>query len=99
MILKVPPELEAKLARLAAQTGRTVEQVALDLLASSVIMKNGSDAKSRRVERPLVKVDCSTTMRSSIESTSAIAADARSMERHATTISGTLRATPGRPSR
>ena len=36
MILKVPPELEAKLARLAAQTGRTVEQVALDLLASSV---------------------------------------------------------------
>jgi predicted transcriptional regulator len=36
MTLQVPPELEAKLARLAAQTGRTVDQVALDLLASSV---------------------------------------------------------------
>ena len=36
MTLQVPPELEAKLARLAAQTGRSVDQVALDLLASSV---------------------------------------------------------------
>lgn len=36
MTLQVPPELEAKLARLAAQTGRTVDQVALDLLANSV---------------------------------------------------------------
>jgi predicted transcriptional regulator len=36
MTLQVPPELEAKLTRLAAQTGRTVDQVALDLLASSV---------------------------------------------------------------
>jgi predicted transcriptional regulator len=36
MTLAVPPELEAKLARLAAQIGRTVDQVALDLLASSV---------------------------------------------------------------
>ena len=32
----VPPELEAKLTRLAADTGRTVDQVALDLLAISV---------------------------------------------------------------
>ena len=31
---KVPPELEAKLTRLATETGRTVAQVALDLLAS-----------------------------------------------------------------
>jgi predicted transcriptional regulator len=31
-----PPELEAKLTRLAAETGRTIDQVALDLLASSV---------------------------------------------------------------
>ena len=36
MNLQVPPELEAKLTRLAAQTGRTVDQVALDLLVSSV---------------------------------------------------------------
>jgi predicted transcriptional regulator len=36
MNLQVPPELEAKLARLAAETGRTTDQVALDLLASSV---------------------------------------------------------------
>ncbi len=36
MNLRVPPELEAKLTRLAAETGRTADQVALDLLASSV---------------------------------------------------------------
>jgi predicted transcriptional regulator len=36
MTLEVPPELEAKLARLTAQTGRTLDQVALDLLASSL---------------------------------------------------------------
>ena len=36
MNLQVPPELEAKLTRLAAETGRTADQVALDLLASSV---------------------------------------------------------------
>ena len=36
MNLQVPPELEAKLTRLAADTGRTVDQVALDLLASSM---------------------------------------------------------------
>lgn len=35
MNLQVPPELETKLTRLAAETGRTVDQVALDLLASS----------------------------------------------------------------
>jgi predicted transcriptional regulator len=36
MNLHVPPELEAKLTRLAAEAGRPVDQVALDLLASSV---------------------------------------------------------------
>ena len=36
MNLQLPPELEAKLSRLAAETGRTVDQVALDLLTSSV---------------------------------------------------------------
>jgi predicted transcriptional regulator len=36
MNLRVPPELEAKLTRLAAETGRTVDQLALDLLATSL---------------------------------------------------------------
>jgi len=36
MNLLVPPDLEAKLARLAEERGRTVDQVALDLLTSSV---------------------------------------------------------------
>jgi predicted transcriptional regulator len=36
MNLQVPPELAAKLTRLAEETGRTVDQVILDLLASSV---------------------------------------------------------------
>src|SRR5687768_2731264 len=36
MNLQVPPELEAKLTRLAAETGRTADQVALDLLATSM---------------------------------------------------------------
>ena len=36
MNLQVPPELEAKLTRLASETGRTADQVARDLLASSV---------------------------------------------------------------
>jgi predicted transcriptional regulator len=36
MNLQVPPELEAKLIRLATETGRTADQVALDLLANSV---------------------------------------------------------------
>ena len=36
MTLQVPPELEAKLNRLASETGRTVDQVALDLLITSI---------------------------------------------------------------
>jgi predicted transcriptional regulator len=36
MDLHVPPELEAKLARLAADTGRNADQMALQLLADSV---------------------------------------------------------------
>ena len=36
MDLHVPPELEAKLNRLAANTGRDAGQVALDLLNTSV---------------------------------------------------------------
>ena len=36
MNLQVPPELEAKLTRLATETGGSVDQVALELLASSI---------------------------------------------------------------
>jgi predicted transcriptional regulator len=36
MDLQVPSELAAKLVRLAEQTGRTADQVALDLLRDSV---------------------------------------------------------------
>ena len=36
MNLQVPPELEAKLTRLATETGRSVDQVVLGLLASSI---------------------------------------------------------------
>ena len=36
MNLQVPAELAAKLTRLATETGRTADQVALDLLATSV---------------------------------------------------------------
>lgn len=36
MNLHVPPDLEEELTRLAAETGRTIDKVALDLLASSM---------------------------------------------------------------
>jgi predicted transcriptional regulator len=36
MELHVPPALEAKLNRLAAETGREPEQLALDLLSTSI---------------------------------------------------------------
>ena len=36
MDLHVPPELEAKLNRLAAETGRNADHIALDLLANSI---------------------------------------------------------------
>jgi predicted transcriptional regulator len=53
-----PPELEAKLTRLAAETGRTADQVAIDLLASSVdydnrfrgeVEKGRASARERRL--------------------------------------------------
>lgn len=52
MNLKVPPELEAKLARLAAETGRTPDQVALDLLASSVDHDEWFRAEKGRAAAP-----------------------------------------------
>ena len=36
MDLHIPPELEARLNQIAAETGRNADQVALDLLARSV---------------------------------------------------------------
>jgi predicted transcriptional regulator len=36
MKLTIPPELAAKLSRLAAETGRTIDQTAVDLLSISV---------------------------------------------------------------
>ena len=36
MDLHIPPELEAKLNQIAAETGRTADQVALELLGGSV---------------------------------------------------------------
>ena len=58
MNLQVPPELEATLTRLAAETGRTADHVALDLLASSVdhdewfraeVEKGRASARERRL--------------------------------------------------
>jgi predicted transcriptional regulator len=36
MNLQVPPDLEAKLARMAAESGRTIDELAIDLLANSI---------------------------------------------------------------
>jgi predicted transcriptional regulator len=58
MNLQVPPELEAKLTRLATETGRSVDQVALDLLSSSIdhdewfrakVEKGGASARAGRL--------------------------------------------------
>jgi hypothetical protein len=80
MNLHVPPELEAKLTRLAAETGRTVDQVALELLRARWTTTNGSGAKSRRAGSPPVKADCSTTRMSPLGWTGAIVADARPLD-------------------
>jgi predicted transcriptional regulator len=61
MNLQVPPELEAKLTRLAAETGRTVDQVALELLASSVDHDEWFRARLKRVTPPPAKAGCSST--------------------------------------
>jgi predicted transcriptional regulator len=52
MNLQVPPELEAKLTRLAAETGRTVDRVALDLLATSMDHDEWFRARSKRAAPP-----------------------------------------------
>lgn len=48
MDLRVPPDLEARLSRLAAERGREVDQVALELLTSSI---DYDDWFRREVER------------------------------------------------
>jgi predicted transcriptional regulator len=80
MNLQVPPELEAKLMRLAAETGRTVDQVALDLLASSVDHDEWFRREVERAVFPLAKAGCSTTTKSPLAWASAIAADARPLD-------------------
>lgn len=64
MNLQVPPELEAKVTGLTAKTGRTIDQVALDLLASSVDMMNGAGAGRRTAGSPPMNGGYSTTPKS-----------------------------------
>jgi predicted transcriptional regulator len=61
--LQVPPELEAKLTRLAAETGRTADQVALDLLASSVDHDEWfrSEVEKGRADKPWRSLLLTTT--------------------------------------
>jgi hypothetical protein len=80
MNLHVPPELEEKLMRLAAETGRTADQVALDLLASSVDHDESFRTGSKRVAPPRVKAGCSTTMMSLLVGIGDIAADAHPLD-------------------
>jgi hypothetical protein len=62
MDLQLPPELEAKLTRLASETGRTVDQVALDLLASSIDLTSGFAPRSKRVAQSPAKARRSIAM-------------------------------------
>ena len=55
MDLQVPPELEEKLNRLAARTGRTADQVALDLLSNSVEHDEWFRLKSKKSVSLLAK--------------------------------------------
>ena len=80
MDLHVPPELEAKLNRLAAGTGRDAEQVALDLLANSLEHDDGSGVKWRRAESPHMRGGYSIARSSWPESNSAIVPDARPLD-------------------
>jgi hypothetical protein len=80
MNLQVPPELEAKLTRLAAQTGRTADQVAIDLLVSSVDHDEWFRGEVERVGLLRVRADCSSMTMSSLAWTSAIEADARPLD-------------------
>jgi predicted transcriptional regulator len=76
MNLQVPPELEAKLTRLATETGRTVDQVALDLLANSMDHDEWFRGEVERAALLPAKAGCSSTMKSRLAWISAIAVDA-----------------------
>jgi predicted DNA-binding protein len=62
--LQIPLELEEKLNRLAAQTGRTADQVALDLLAHSVEYDEWFHAESKKAASLLAKGDYLTINKS-----------------------------------
>jgi hypothetical protein len=80
MNLQVPPKLEAKLTRLAAETGRTADQVALDLLASSMDHDEWFRAEVEKAAPPPVRAGCSSTMTSLLAWIGAIAGDARPLD-------------------
>ena len=80
MNLQVPPELEAKLTRLAAETGRTADQVALDLLASSIDHDEWFRSEVEKIAPPHAKVECSGKTTSPVGWIGAIAADARPLD-------------------
>jgi predicted transcriptional regulator len=74
--MQVPPELEAKLTRLAAETGRTVDQVAVDLLTTSMDHDEWFRAEVEK-GRTAAKAGCSSTMTLLPAWIADIAADAR----------------------
>jgi predicted transcriptional regulator len=64
MDLQVPSELEARLARFAAQTRRTVDEVAVDLLVSSVDHDEWFRTEIKRGRGAPARADCSSTTKS-----------------------------------
>ena len=80
MNLQVPPELEAKLTRLATETGRSVDQVALDLLASSIDHDEWFRVEVEKGRASAREGGCSSTMTSRLGWISAIAGDARPLD-------------------
>ena len=80
MNLQVPSELEAKLTRLAAETGRTADQVALDLSASSVDHDEWFRAEVEKGRAAAREGRRSSTMTWLLGWIGAIAADARPLD-------------------
>jgi hypothetical protein len=80
MELRVPPDLEAKLNRLAESTGRTAEQLALDLLATLLSTTSGFGVRWKRDAPRLGRDGYLTATSSLLESRSAIAPDARPVD-------------------
>jgi hypothetical protein len=80
MDLHVAPELEAKLNRLAAESGRNVDQVALDLLNSLVDHAEWFRRESNEAAPRLATVGCWTMTRSPLASTRATVPDARPLD-------------------